>query len=73
MIGRFIEIVVVTWVMSGGSREKEDSIEQQCRHCGLWFHTAGLQEHERNCDFREFDVRLQEIEDNVTLARISNE
>lgn len=71
MIGSFIEVLILTWVMSGGSSEKEDPIDQQCQYCGRWYHTAGLNAHEQNCDFQEVEVRLHKLEDSQTIARAS--
>ena len=71
MIGSFIEIPVLTWVMSGGSCEKEDALEQQCQHCGRWFHTSGLHVHEQHCDFQDYEVRLHPLKDTRTIERVS--
>lgn len=54
--------------MSGGSGGRESEEDRQCIHCGRWYHSAGLESHEVNCDLQEIDSRVLEIE--CPFARI---
>lgn len=47
--------------MAGGSREPESDDDQQCAECGLWFASAGVISHERNCNLKDYDRRLQPL------------
>lgn len=53
--------------MGGGSALSADRsspqspTDQQCTHCGRYFSQRGIDSHEANCDFEEFDVVLVPI------------
>lgn len=55
--------------MSDGSDQSEGPNDQQCRHCGLWFHSAGLLPHETNCDFAGSPHRLHDLTDPYAIRR----
>jgi len=55
--------------MAGGSREQESEDEQQCQHCGLWFGSEGVLNHEKHCDLAGFDARKVELVCPVTILR----
>ncbi len=55
--------------MAGGSREQETENDQQCQHCGLWFGSEGVQNHEQHCDLADFETRKVELSCPATLLR----
>lgn len=55
--------------MSNGSDQSEGPNDQQCQHCGLWFHSAGLLPHETNCDYAGSPHRLHELTDPYAIRR----
>lgn len=42
--------------MSKGSPEPEDRRDQRCEHCGLFYSVRGINSHERNCEWSEYDA-----------------
>lgn len=57
--------------MSGGSHEPEED-DRQCKHCGLWYSLAGLQNHENSCDFEPVDHRVVELVDPFARERAAD-
>jgi len=55
--------------MAGGSREQESENDQQCQHCGLWFGSEGVLNHEQHCDLAEYDARKVDLSCPTTLLR----
>lgn len=49
--------------MKGGTVEPQKSTDQPCEHCGLWFSSNGIHNHERNCPLKDKDVMVQPVDD----------
>lgn len=57
--------------MSNGSLERESARDTQCTHCGRFYRNDGIHSHEDNCEFRDVEARVVDLEGREDRPEVS--